>query len=81
MALESMGASPGIVEAMVVGSLGQAMRAASFPVPGAFGVQEGGFLLLGKAYGFPQSSPLRSRCSSGYPTLCWAFCGSFSGIS
>lgn len=38
--------------ALVIESLGEALRTAAFPVPGALGVQEGGFLLLGRAFGF-----------------------------
>lgn len=53
IALEWMGAKPGIVEAMVLESLAQGIRTAAFPVPGSFGVQEAAFLLLGRAYGIP----------------------------
>lgn len=40
-----------LAEALVLESLGQAVRSAAFLVPGALGVQEGGFLLLGALYG------------------------------
>lgn len=53
IALTCMGAEPTLTEAMVLESLGQAVRDAAFPVPGAYGVQEGGFLLLGRIYGLP----------------------------
>ncbi|WP_296650180.1 lysylphosphatidylglycerol synthase domain-containing protein [Paraburkholderia sp.] len=53
VALTYMGAKPTLTEAMVLESLGQAVRDAAFPVPGAYGVQEGAFLLLGRIYGLP----------------------------
>ncbi len=38
-------------EAFVIESLGQAIRSMAFLVPGAFGVQEGGYMLLGVFFG------------------------------
>lgn len=58
IALTCMGAEPTVPEAMVLESLGQAVRDAAFPVPGALGVQEGGFLLLGQIYGLPAEMAL-----------------------
>jgi putative membrane protein len=46
-----VGAALGLKEAFIMESLGQAVRTAAFIVPGAFGVQEGGFLLLGSLFG------------------------------
>lgn len=46
-----MGQPVGLIEAFLLESLGQAVRAAGFVVPAALGVQEGGFLLLGAAVG------------------------------
>lgn len=46
LALRLLGAGVGWGEALVLESLGQAIRAAAFAVPGALGVQEGGYLLL-----------------------------------
>ena len=39
------------IEAIMLESLGHAMRNAAFMVPGAMGVQEGGFMLLGNVLG------------------------------
>jgi putative membrane protein len=39
--------------ALLLESLGQAVRSAAFAIPAGLGVQEGGFLLLGTALGFP----------------------------
>ena len=37
--------------AIVIESLGEAIRTVSFPIPGALGVQEGGFVLVGGLFG------------------------------
>lgn len=46
LALRLLGCAVGWSDAFVLESLGQAIRAAAFAVPGALGVQEGGYLLL-----------------------------------
>ncbi len=51
IALHFMGAGTGILEAILLESLGQVVRGVAFLVPGAFGVQEGGFVLLGSLIG------------------------------
>jgi putative membrane protein len=48
--LRHFGGSPSLGEAMVLESLGQAVRSAAFAVPGALGVQEGGYILLGSLF-------------------------------
>ncbi len=48
-----MGHPVGLAEAVVLEFLGQTMRAAAFFVPGAYGIQEGGYVLLGTAIGLP----------------------------
>jgi putative membrane protein len=40
-----------VVDAVVIESIGQAVRGAAFIVPGALGVQEGGYMLLAAALG------------------------------
>ena len=39
--------------ALVIESVGEAIRTASFPVPGALGVQEGGLVVVGRLFGLP----------------------------
>ena len=51
IALHFMGAGIGFLEAVLLESLGQVVRGVAFLVPGAFGVQEGGFVLLGSVIG------------------------------
>ena len=41
-----MGHPVGIVEALVIQSLGRAVRSAAFMVPGGLGVQEGGYMVI-----------------------------------
>jgi len=45
-------------EALLLESLGQAIRAAGFLIPGSLGIQEGGFLLLGTVLGIPPQTAL-----------------------
>jgi putative membrane protein len=45
-----------VATALVIESLAQAVRAAAFIVPGALGVQEGGFVVLCAAFGFPPTA-------------------------
>jgi putative membrane protein len=51
LALRILGADIGFAEALIIESLGQALRTAAFLVPGAFGVQESGYMLLGMQFG------------------------------
>jgi len=53
LALAFLGHPVSFATAFVLESLGQAIRSAGFAVPGALGVQEGGFLLLGLLLGVP----------------------------
>jgi len=53
LTLRILGADVGFADALVIESLGQAIRTAAFMVPGAFGIQEGGYLLLGVHFGVP----------------------------
>jgi putative membrane protein len=45
-------------DALLLESLGQAIRGAAFAIPGALGVQEGGYLLLGPVTGLPPDAAL-----------------------
>jgi putative membrane protein len=51
LALRFLGHPVGWTTALVIESLGEAIRTAAFPVPGALGVQEGGLVLLGGLFG------------------------------
>ena len=69
IALACMGANPDVVEALVLESLGQAVRGAAFPVPGALGVQEGGYLILGHLYGLGPDMALALSLVKRVPDL------------
>ena len=51
VALYLLGHPVSIVEAIMLDSLGQAVRGVAFLIPGALGVQEGSYLLLGQLIG------------------------------
>jgi putative membrane protein len=51
IALVFMGEPASYSEALVIESLGQAIRAAAFAVPGGIGVQEGGYVVLCSVFG------------------------------
>ena len=55
--LFALGLHPSIREAIVIESLGQIVRALGFAVPGALGVQEGGYILICGLFGIsPQGA-------------------------
>lgn len=51
LAMQLLGQPVSYAEAVMLESLGQAVRGAMFFVPGALGVQEGGFMILGAVVG------------------------------
>jgi putative membrane protein len=53
LALVAMGHPLTLTQCFVIESLGMAARSAGFAVPGALGVQEGGFILVGGLFGLP----------------------------
>ncbi len=53
LALHVLGHDRGLGPGLVIESLGQAVKAAGFVVPGALGVSEGGFVVVGSLFGLP----------------------------
>lgn len=53
-----MGHPVTVVEAIIIESIGQAVRGAAFAVPGAIGVQEGAFVILCAGFGIPADAAL-----------------------
>lgn len=51
LAMYFLGRPVSLMEALLLESLGQAIRAAGFAIPGALGVQEGGYIFLGSLLG------------------------------
>jgi uncharacterized membrane protein YbhN (UPF0104 family) len=58
LALNLLGHPVGWTEALLLESLGQAIRGAAFAIPGSLGVQEGGYLLLAGLVGLPPETAL-----------------------
>ena len=56
--LYCMGTPVTLGQALVMESLGTAVRSVGFVIPGGFGIQEGGFLLIGMIYGIPTGNGL-----------------------
>jgi putative membrane protein len=53
LALHFLGHDVSLAQGLVIESLSQAVRAAGFIVPGALGVSEGGFVVVGALFGLP----------------------------
>ncbi len=53
LALHVLGHDRGLGPGLVIESLGQAVKSAGFVVPGALGVSEGGFVVVGSLFGLP----------------------------
>lgn len=63
LALHFIGHPVNLVDALLLESLGQAIRGIAFAIPGALGVQEGGFLLLAPFVGLsPEAALALSLC-------------------
>ena len=58
LALRLLGHPVGWVDALLLESVGQAIRGAAFAIPGSLGVQEGGYLLLAPLVGLPPDAAL-----------------------
>lgn len=78
VALMVMGLHPTWPEAFVIDSLGQGVRAAGFAVPGALGVQEGGYIVVCALFGLPPEKALAlsmirriREVALGVPGLIW----------
>jgi putative membrane protein len=56
--LKLVGHETSWVDSLLLESLGQAIRGAAFAIPGALGVQEGGYLLLAPIAGLPPETAL-----------------------
>jgi putative membrane protein len=56
LALHFLGHDRSLAVGLVVESLGQAVKAAGFVVPGALGVSEGGFVVVGGLFGVPPAA-------------------------
>lgn len=55
LVLHFLGRSVSVADALILESLGQAIRSAAFLIPGGLGAQEGGLMVIGAALGLPPS--------------------------
>ena len=69
VALHFMGYPVSYADALVIESLGQAVRAAAFLVPGALGVQEAAFISVCAVYGIPAVEALALSLVKRVPDL------------
>jgi putative membrane protein len=53
IALSALGLRANLIDAMILQSMSMTVRSVAFPVPGALGLQEGAYLLIGRALGIP----------------------------
>lgn len=58
LALYFLGHPVGLADALMLEALGQAIRGAAFAIPGALGIQEGGFVLLASLIGLSPETGL-----------------------
>lgn len=58
LALHFLGIDAPLVTCLILESLGQAVRSAGFVVPGALGVQEGGYVMIGAWFGLDPATAL-----------------------
>jgi putative membrane protein len=70
LALHLLGHPVPLAAAIVLESLAEAIRTAAFAVPGALGVQEGGFVLLGNVYGFGPELSIALSLTKRFRELC-----------
>ncbi|MEO1522080.1 MAG: flippase-like domain-containing protein [Cyanobacteria bacterium J06633_2] len=58
------------IDALILESMGQAIRSAAFVIPGGLGAQEGGFVVIGAALGIPGEVALLSSLCKRLRELC-----------
>lgn len=76
-ALHFMGYPVGYRTALVIESLGQAVRGAAFVVPGAVGVQEGGFIALCAVFAIPAPTAIALSLIKRLPEMALGIPGLF----
>jgi uncharacterized membrane protein YbhN (UPF0104 family) len=69
VALRLMGHPVSYADALAIESVGQAVHAAAFLMPGALGVQEAGFIAICSAYGIPAAEALALSLVKRVPEL------------
>lgn len=75
LALYFLGAPVSVADALMLEALGQAVRGAAFAIPGALGVQEGGYVLLGSLIGLSPDTSLALSLSKRVRELAFGIPG------
>lgn len=75
IALHAMGRSAPFSDALILESVGQGIRAAMFLVPGALGIQEGGYVVVGALLGIPGEAALTLALVRRVRELCFGVPG------
>ncbi len=75
IAMWALGIHAGYGEAYVLESMSQAIRSAAFLVPGALGLQEGGYVLIGAMFGIPGDTALALSLIKRARELAWGVPG------
>jgi putative membrane protein len=70
LAFQFLGFPISWMDALILESIGQAIRSAAFVIPGGLGAQEGGFVLVGAALGIPADIALASSLCKRVRELC-----------
>ena len=69
IALRLLGVPVTVSTALILESINQGLRSAAFPVPGALGVLEGGYIALGARFGIPPETALALSLVKRLPDL------------
>lgn len=75
LAMAALGQPVTVADALILESLGMAIRTAAFAIPGALGVQEGGFILLGGLLGIDAGTALALALIKRVRELAWGVPG------
>jgi uncharacterized membrane protein YbhN (UPF0104 family) len=73
--MAALGQPVTVVDALIIESLGMAIRTAAFPIPGALGVQEGGLIVLGGLLGIDPAVALALALIKRVRELAWGVPG------
>src|SRR5262249_49202301 len=77
IALHALNLRATFVNALILQSMVLTIRSALFPVPGALGVQEGGYVIIGVLLGIPGDAAFALSLIARVRELIWGFRGWF----
>jgi putative membrane protein len=77
LVMQALGQPLGIIDALIMESLGSGVRAAAFMLPAAIGALEGSFVVFGALFGLPADTALAISLSKRVRELAWGLPGLF----